>query len=512
MSKNQQYAEQYADFAMQQMRKYGIPASVTLAQGILESSNEQSRLALNENNHFGIKATPKWIAEGGKYGLYTDDKPNEKFCSYDSVGDSYEHHSRFLVENKRYDRCFTLAPDDYKGWTEGLAKAGYASGSNYAGSLQKIIEVNGLQKYDRMVMAETKAQGLEIGQEKNVDKEAYSFPVKREEFLFVTSPFGMRTDPMDAGKQQMHKGIDIRCKGDAVLATENNGKVVAVNQNANTAGGKSVTIEYPRSDGSKVQNTYMHLSSVDVKVGDTVQAGQKVGVSGNTGTRTTGEHLHFGVTLVSADGQKRDMDPAVYLAEIAEKGNIRLQALHNGNDLLAKYKTEAMATPQESKAQSPEDWMKKLLSSEDSGVGLSGTNDPIMDMVVKAFSSLMMLAVVIDSKDEEEQISAVSKMADERKVDLTPLLPHMKTCALVVGENNKAVLQADNGSIQFSRELSANELSCLSATLNSPGLSEESKRMRVAGMVNALVLSQQASQNFEQGMSEQQGREEQIKR
>lgn len=512
MSKNQQYAEQYADFAMQQMRKYGIPASVTLAQGILESSNGQSRLALNENNHFGIKATPKWIAEGGKYGLYTDDKPNEKFCSYDSVGDSYEHHSRFLVENKRYDRCFTLAPDDYKGWTEGLAKAGYASGSNYAGSLQKIIEVNGLQKYDRMVMAETKAQGLEIGQEKNVDKEAYSFPVKREEFLFVTSPFGMRTDPMDAGKQQMHKGIDIRCKGDAVLATENNGKVVAVNQNANTAGGKSVTIEYPRSDGSKVQNTYMHLSSVDVKVGDTVQAGQKVGVSGNTGTRTTGEHLHFGVTLVSADGQKRDMDPAVYLAEIAEKGNIRLQALHNGNDLLAKYKTEAMATPQESKAQSPEDWMKKLLSSEDSGVGLSGTNDPIMDMVVKAFSSLMMMAVVIDSKDEEEQISAVSKMADERKVDLTPLLPHMKTCALVVGENNKAVLQADNGSIQFSRELSANELSCLSATLNSPGLSEESKRMRVAGMVNALVLSQQASQNFEQGMSEQQGREEQIKR
>ena len=512
MSKNQQYAEQYADFAMEQMRKYGIPASVTLAQGILESSNGQSRLALNENNHFGIKATPRWIADGGKYGLYTDDKPNEKFCSYDSVGDSYEHHSRFLVENKRYDRCFALAPDDYKGWTEGLAKAGYASGSNYAGSLQKIIEVNGLQKYDRMVMAETKAQGLEIGQEKNTDKEAYSFPVEREEFMFVTSPFGMRTDPMDAGKQQMHKGIDICCKGDAVLATENNGKVVAVNHNANTAGGKSVTIEYPRRDGSKVQNTYMHLSSVDVKVGDTVQAGQKVGVSGNTGTRTTGEHLHFGVTLVSADGQKRDMDPAVYLAEIAEKGNIKLQALHNGNDLLAKYKTEAVATPQESKAQSPEDWMKKLLSSEDSGVGLSGTNDPIMDMVVKAFSSLMMLAVVIDSKDEEEQISAVSKMADEQKVDLTPLLPHMKTCALVVGENNKAVLQADNGSIQFSRELSANELSRLSATLNSPGLSEESKRMRVAGMVNALVLSQQASQNFEQGMSEQQSREEQIKR
>ena len=341
MSKNQQYAEQYADFAMEQMRKYGIPASVTLAQGILESSNGQSCLALNENNHFGIKATPGWIANGGKYGLYTDDKPDEKFCSYDSVGDSYEHHSKFLIENKRYDGCFALAPDDYKGWTEGLAKAGYASGGNYAQSLQKIIEANGLQKYDQIVMAEMKAQGLEIGQEKNANAngKAYSFPVGREEFLFVTSPFGMRTDPMDPTKQQMHKGIDIRCKGDAILATENNGKVVAVNHNANTPGGKSVTIEYKRDDGSRVQNTYMHLSSVDVKAGDVVQAGQKIGISGNTGTRTTGEHLHFGVTQISSDGQKRDIDPAVYLAEIAEKGNIKLQALHNGNDLLAKYKT-----------------------------------------------------------------------------------------------------------------------------------------------------------------------------
>jgi len=514
MSKNKEYAEKYAEFAMEQMRKYGIPASVTLAQGILESSNGQSRMALNENNHFGIKATPGWIAQGGKYGIYTDDKPNEKFCSYDSVGDSYEHHSKFLIENKRYAECFDLSPDDYKGWTEGLAKAGYASGGNYAQSLQKIIEANGLQKYDRMVMAETKAQGLEIGQEMNADanKEAYSFPVEREDFMFVTSPFGMRTDPMDAGKQQMHKGIDIRCKGDAVLATENNGKVVAVNHNANTAGGKSVTIEYPRSDGSKVQNTYMHLSSVDVKVGDTVQAGQKVGVSGNTGTRTTGEHLHFGVAQITADGQKRDIDPAIYLADIAQKGNIKLQALHNGNDLLAKYKTEVTATPQETKSQSPEEWMKKLLSSEDSGVGLSGTNDPIMDMVVKAFSSLMMLAVVIDNKNEEEQKEAISEMAGSRKVELTSLLPHMKSCALVIGENNKAVLQADNGIVQVSRELSTVELSRLSATLNNPELSEESKRMRVAGMVNAIVLSQQASQNFEQGMSEQQSQNEQIRR
>lgn len=94
--KNQIYAERYAEFAMEQMRLYGIPASVTLAQGILESANGQSRLAQNENNHFGIKATQSWIAGGGRYGLYTDDKPNEKFCSYDNVGDSYAHHSTMV--------------------------------------------------------------------------------------------------------------------------------------------------------------------------------------------------------------------------------------------------------------------------------------------------------------------------------------------------------------------------------------------------------------------------------
>jgi murein DD-endopeptidase MepM/ murein hydrolase activator NlpD len=290
MSKNQEYAERYAEYSIEQMRRYGIPASVTLAQGILESSNGQSRLALNENNHFGIKATPEWIAQGGRYGLYTDDKPNEKFCSYDSVGDSYEHHSRFLKENGRYARCFTLAPDDYKGWTLALEQAGYATGGHYAASLQQIIERNGLQEYDRQVMREMEAQGKQFGVEENPLRESenakeYSFPVEREEFLFITSPFGMRQDPID-GTKRMHTGIDIRCKSDAVLATEKGGKVIAVNGKGNTPGGKSVTVEYVRENGSKVQCTYMHLGDIAVKVGDTVQAGQRhLGQYGNTNDR-----------------------------------------------------------------------------------------------------------------------------------------------------------------------------------------------------------------------------------
>ena len=456
--KNKEYADKYAEYAMEQMRRYGIPASVTLAQGILESSNGQSELARKENNHFGIKATQSWIAEGGRYSLYSDDKPNEKFCSYDNVGDSYEHHSRFLKENSRYAECFNLRPDDYKGWTEGIAKAGYATGGNYAGTLQKIIEQNGLDKYDRQVMQEMAAQG--------------------KQFLFVTSAFGMRQDPMDKEKQQMHKGLDIRCKGDAVLATENGGKVVSVNGNANSAGGKSVTVEYSRPDGSKVQCTYMHLGDIAVKAGDSVKAGQRLGTSGNTGTRTTGEHLHFGVVNIHSDGTRRDIDPAAYLAEIAQKGNIKQQ----------------------------------VLSSEDSGVGMSGCNDPVMEMAMTAFTSLMVLAVQIDSKNEEEQKAAVSGAMDSGKIDLKPLLPDMKSCSLTMKENGKAVLQADNGEQHISRELSSAELSRLSAVLNNSSLTDEAKRMRVTGLLNTAILSEMASQNFEQGMSEQRGQTENLKR
>ncbi len=518
MSKNQQYAELYAEHAMEQMRRYGIPASVTLAQGILESSNGQSRLALNENNHFGIKATPAWIAGGGQYGVYTDDKPDEKFCSYDSVGDSYEHHSRFLKENGRYAKCFTLSPDDYKGWTQGIAQAGYATGGKYAESLQRIIEQNGLQQYDRQVMQEMAVQGREFGVENNplrtpegAENDAgYSFPVERKEFLFVTSPFGMRQDPTDGTKQQMHTGIDIRCNGDAVLATENGGKVVAVNRNKNTPGGKSLTVEYARADGSKVQCTYMHLGEISVQVGDTVQAGKRLGTSGNTGTRTTGEHLHFGVTNLYADGTRRDIDPAAYMAEIAQKGNIRQQVLHNGNDLLTRYKgTEGNAAD---KSLSPDGWMKKLLSSEDSGVGLSGCNDPIVEMAMTAFTSLMLLAVQIDNKNEEEQKASISEAADNRRIDLKSLLPGMNTCDLTIGENGKATLRADNGDLRVSRELTAAELGRLSATLNDGTLSEDTKRLRVTGMLNTVILTEAASQNFEQGMSQQQGQVENLKR
>jgi murein DD-endopeptidase MepM/ murein hydrolase activator NlpD len=534
MSKNKDYAEKYAEYAMEQMRRYGIPASVTLSQGILESSNGQSQLARNENNHFGIKATQSWIAGGGKYGLYTDDKPNEKFCSYGSVGNSYEHHSQFLKNNQRYAECFKLSPDDYRGWAKGLEKAGYATAGKYASNLAGIIEKNDLHKYDQMVMTEMKAKGQVFGMEQNprtinsnivdtigsnssksgssvaVDGN-YSFPVKRDEFLLVTSPFGMRKDPLDSSKEQMHKGIDIQTKLDNVLATENHGKVVAVNQNAHTAGGKSVTLEYQRENGDKCQISYLHLSSIDVKVGDTVDAGQKIGVSGNTGIRTTGEHLHFGVKQITADGTSRDIDPAAYLAEIGQKGNIQLQALSNGTDLLAKYKEAAPGkTPQIDTTLSPEDWMKKLLSSEDSGVGMS-SGDPIMELVTTLFTSLMALAVQIDGKSEEEKMQAATDSAIKKQVDLSALMPSLKECSLNIQENGKALLQMNDGKNSYNHELSAVEMNRLQSILGDSNLSDADKQQRIAGMVNNALLTQQASRNYEQNASRQENQNLQIR-
>ena len=517
MSRNQEYVNQYAEYAMEQMRRYGIPASVTLAQGICESSNGRSELSQKGNNHFGIKATNSWIKEGGQYLVYTDDKPDEKFCKYENVGESYEHHSKFLVENKRYANLFQLSPDDYKGWTKGLQSAGYASSKAYASTLNNIIESNKLQKYDQMVMQEMKVTGKKFGVEQsertsNIKSESnYSFPVKRSEFMLVTSPFGNRRDPLDQSRQQVHKGIDIQTKHEAVLATEDNGKVIKANSNANSDGGKSVTVEYSRNDGSKYQCTYMHLDSITVKEGDVVKAGQALGISGNTGSRTTGEHLHFGVKAVYSDGVSRDIDPGAYLAEIAQKGNISLQVLCNGKDITAQYKNN-MGVGTDGKNVEPtlssEDWMKKLLSSEDSGINI-GHGDPIIEIIMTTFTSLMALALQIDQKSESEKMQAMTDAALNKRIDLSSLFPTFKECNIEV-QGEKSIIHVNNGNIAFSHELTKAELTRLYQTLNNDNKTEEDKSRGIVSIVNNIVLSKQLSQNYQNGIDNSNKQQESI--
>ncbi len=142
----QEYIEKYKDLAIKEMKRSGVPASITLAQGMLESNNGNSRLAIKANNHFGIKCHSSWT---GKKIYEDDDKKQECFRKYKSVLDSYKDHSDFLKNGRRYAFLFKLKPTDYKGWARGLKKAGYATNPKYPALLIKIIEDNDLHKYDK---------------------------------------------------------------------------------------------------------------------------------------------------------------------------------------------------------------------------------------------------------------------------------------------------------------------------------------------------------------------------
>ncbi len=139
------YIDLYKDIAVEQMEQHGIPASITLAQGLLESGAGSSELAKKSNNHFGIKRGSTWT---GPTTTHFDDGRTEYFRVYDSVCDSYEDHSKFLLRD-RYSRLFRLSILDYKGWAHGLKSCGYATSPTYANRLISIIELYELNKFDR---------------------------------------------------------------------------------------------------------------------------------------------------------------------------------------------------------------------------------------------------------------------------------------------------------------------------------------------------------------------------
>ena len=139
------YIERYGSLAVEHRKKYGIPASITLAQGLLESGAGQSRLAREANNHFGIKCGSGWE---GKSIKHDDDRRKECFRKYKKVEDSYEDHSRFL-KRKRYEPLFKHKVTDYKSWAYGLRKCGYATDRKYPEKLISIIERYNLHRFDK---------------------------------------------------------------------------------------------------------------------------------------------------------------------------------------------------------------------------------------------------------------------------------------------------------------------------------------------------------------------------
>ncbi len=159
---SQEYIEMWKVTAVEQMNFHGVPASITLAQGILESGSGNSPLAQNANNHFGIKCHKNW---NGKTFYQDDDKKDECFRSYDNASLSYNDHSEFLTGRDRYASLFTLKVTDYKGWSKGLKKAGYATNPKYADLLIDIIEKYELYSYDIMPQLP-----IEVQKEKQQDE------------------------------------------------------------------------------------------------------------------------------------------------------------------------------------------------------------------------------------------------------------------------------------------------------------------------------------------------------
>lgn len=166
----EEYVATYKDMAIREMYEFGIPASIKLAQALLETGNGNSKLAREGNNHFGIKCHG-WQ---GKSMKVDDDAPQECFRKYDNADQSYKDHSAFLSTRPRYASLFELETTDYKGWAHGLKRAGYATNPRYAEMVIKIIEDLDLTKYDvpKSVILSGKKPQKEIGKTKPVKSKA----------------------------------------------------------------------------------------------------------------------------------------------------------------------------------------------------------------------------------------------------------------------------------------------------------------------------------------------------
>lgn len=143
------YVLQYKDIAMSNMKTYGIPSSIILAQGILESGAGRGDLAVTANNHFGIKCHADWTGDSVRH---DDDSSQECFRKYNKVAESYRDHALFLTGKGRYASLFELDKDDYKAWAKGLRKAGYATDPQYPDKLISYIERYDLAQYDALVL------------------------------------------------------------------------------------------------------------------------------------------------------------------------------------------------------------------------------------------------------------------------------------------------------------------------------------------------------------------------
>lgn len=200
----EEYIARYSSIAVEHQEKYGIPASITLAQGILESNSGNGRLAVEANNHFGIKCKRNWT---GATISHDDDAAGECFRKYHSAEESYEDHANFIDTQPRYDSLFRYSETDYASWARGLKAAGYATDPQYAEKLIRVIEENKLYLYDRgeNALEQRVAEVEKVEQEIVADIPAQ--PVEKADVVDIDN-FTVTVNPHHGYSVQMVNGVE----------------------------------------------------------------------------------------------------------------------------------------------------------------------------------------------------------------------------------------------------------------------------------------------------------------
>ncbi len=271
LNDSEKYLLKYSAIAVEQMEKYGIPASITLAQGLLESGAGKSKLATEANNHFGIKADSRW---SGETCTSFDNGNWHKFRVYKNAEKSYEDHSLFLTVNQRYSTLFKLDRTDYKGWAKGLKDAYYAEDREYDKKLIGIIERYGLTRYDTQT-AGTKSRKKEPGTPKEI--------LKANDMLYVIADSGdtfkSLSKELGLSKRKIRKYNDLNSdytfkSGDIVYLEKKHNKATKGHDFHTTKKGESL-YRISQIYGIKLKALYkmnpQYVSYTTLKVGDVVR-------------------------------------------------------------------------------------------------------------------------------------------------------------------------------------------------------------------------------------------------
>ena len=280
------YVQTYYPMAVEQMEKHGIPASITLAQALLEGGAGRSDLVQEANNHFGVKADKRW--QGKTYSKWDNGKWC-KFRVYKSTQESYEDHSKFLLSSSRYDFLFGLRKNDYKGWARGLKKAGYAEDPQYPTKLINLIEKYGLYKYDSYKKSDIKkssdsAKGSVKGESDGYKTASgYHELMKANGLVYIVASDGDTFESLstefDISKRKLRKFNDLYKGyvikgGDIIYLEKKNNKARRGNSFHTTQSGESL-YGLSQKYGIKLKKVYkmnpMYKEYAKLKVGDIVR-------------------------------------------------------------------------------------------------------------------------------------------------------------------------------------------------------------------------------------------------